>query len=355
MVVSVLIAIFFELFLPLLFGALFALPSEKEDKAVGKLLILAKSYAYGQILLFAIFEPAAVFAVVRGIEFPYLVRVYLAAVALITIVFWVFILTKKKSGLRGFVKTKFDNFTLPGVIAGLLLVFMIVMSFFITYVDGDDAFYIAASADALSSESLFIKNPYTGFPTDLLFRYIFAPFPLWISFIAKVAGLNLAALAHTFFPWSMILHAFSVMYILADLVCDGDRKKRGLFMLFASLLILFGDYSIYSPANFLLARSRQGKAALATFVIPFLLIILYSSFKEMEEKNKISCMNLLFVFASGFAAALCSTMGGVLSIALTFMAAFFMMITYRKLKYPALLALFSLPCLVFAAMYLILR
>ena len=361
---SACITILFEILMPLLIGAFFGLPANKTacesktaggEKSCGLLLTLARAYAFGQILLFAIFEPIAVFGVLKDQEMPFIIKTFLAASAVITIFFWILIISKKLPDLKGLVKSGFDKPSVFGILAFLIFLFMIVMSFIMTYTDGDDAFYITVAADAASSDSLYAKNPYTGFATTLLFRYIFAPFPLWISFLSRVSGMNVSALAHTFFPWSMILLSFAVMYIIADMVTDGDRKKRGAFMFFASLLVMFGDYSIYSASNFLLARSRQGKAALATFVIPFLFMILYSSFKEMEEMGKISFKNLLFICASGFSAALCSTMGGALVISFTGLSALMMAFTYKKIKYPFFAVLSSVPSIAFAVLYMVMR
>ncbi len=351
MVLGIVITIAIELLAPLLAGAVFALRKDPESR----LLTVAESYVFGQILLFALFEPAAVFAILRDMELPVLMKIYIPVILAVMIFSWIVIISRKRKNLSMTFKLKPPKPTLCGVLAFMILLFMIIMSFFMTYTDGDDAFYIAVASDAASSESLYFKNPYTGFPTTLLFRYIFAPFPLWISVISKLSGLNTSAVAHSFFPWSMILLSFAVMYIIACRCCEGDTKKRGQFMLFASLLVLFGDYSIYSPSNFLLARSRQGKAALVSFVIPFLMMVLYSAIREMEDKKKVSVFNLFFICASGLAAALCSTMGGILCIGLTFVCSLVIAAVYRKVKYPLLMALFSLPCLLFPALYIIMR
>ena len=341
--------------MPLMIGAFFALPEKRDMSETGLLLTLARAFVCGQILLFALFQPVSVFAVLKGLEMPFITKAFFGVTVLVTLLFWIWIIEKKRDGLKSAVKKGFDKPTVFGILAFLVLIFMIVMSFVMTYTDGDDAFYVTIAADAASSDSLYAKNPYTGFATTLLFRYIFAPFPLWLSLIARITGLGTAALAHSFFPWSMILLSFAVLYILADKVTEGDTKKRGTFMFFASLLVLFGDYSIYSASNFLLARSRQGKAALATFVMPFILTVLYSSLREMEEEKKISLKNLFFIFASGFAAALCSTMGGALIVAITSLFALVILITYKKLKYPVLMVLLSLPSLAFAALYILMR
>lgn len=344
-----------ELIFPLLMGAIFALPSDvSKCERDGRLYYIAKGYASGQILLFALFQPIALFAVFKEMEFPIILKMYIPAAAFLIILFWALIFAKKKAELFSVLKCKSLKPGLLGVLSLICLIFMIVMSFFMTYTDGDDSFYVTVASDAASSDSLYFKNPYTGFATTILFRYALAPFPLWITFISRLSGINTAAVAHTFFPWSMILLSMSVMYLFACRILE-DAKKRGIFMLFASILTMFGDYSIYSASNFLLARSRQGKAALASFVIPFLMFLLYTAFMEMEEKGKLSGRLLFFIFLTGFASALCSTMGGAMVLSLTLACAFVMSLTYRKIKYPALLALSAMPSLIFVAIYLIIK
>ena len=351
MISGILITIALELLLPLCMGLSVTVLAKKEDTL---LHLIADSAVTGQVILFALFQPVIVFATLKGMELPQGLKIFvpLCILAMIFLAGACFISHRKSKEKKICVKK--GSFCIWGLIAFALIAFMMVMSFLYTYTDGDDAYYVAAASDTASSESLYTRDPYTGDATLTPYRYLFAPYPVWIAMLSKASGINTAAMAHSFFPWSMILFSFAVMYLIASELFD-DSRRRSVFMFFVSVLVMFGDYSIYSPENFLLARSRQGKAALASFVIPFLVLQIARCIKRFNEKKKTDLSGLLLISVTGFAAALCSTMGSALCLALVSVAALVMMIVYRKVKYPLLMMLASCPGLIFMILYVIKR
>ena len=69
-----------------------------------------------------------------------------------------------------------------------LLAFQLVQAVRMAYADGDDAYYVAISAITQDAENMYVKLPYTGGETGLDARHGLAPFPIWISFLARMAG-----------------------------------------------------------------------------------------------------------------------------------------------------------------------
>ena len=353
MIKGTVITIALEILLPVLAGLVFAVPEKGESSS--KTLFLARAYTSGQILLFALFQPVFVFAILKKMIFSKAMMIYMPVCGLVVLSLLIITLRKYKKALVRMIKSPAGKWGFWGFAAIVAIVIMIVMSFFMTYMDGDDAFYVAAATGTASSDAMYTVEPYTGGAITSPFRYIFAPFPMWITFLSRLSGIRAIAMAHTFFPWSMILLSFSVMYVLAYELCGDDHSKRGIFMFFGSILTAFGDYSIYTPENFLLARSRQGKAALATFIIPFMIVLLVSILRKADKDKRISVREGSLLVLTGFAGALCSTMGGMLCIALVAVCAVCMAVMYRKIKTPVLMMICSMPCIMFVAMYLIMR
>ena len=349
MILGIFITICLEILLPVLTGLAIAL-SLGDGRS--KLDLLAHSFTYGQIILYAIFQPVFVFSILKDLRFHTGVTIFIILMGIIVMCMLTLISKYRKDLVKVF-KSKNINPGIWGAAAIALLALMIVMSFIMTYYDGDDSFYVAAAAEGFNSDSMYKKEPYTGYAIESPYRYLFAPFPMWIAFLSGLSGIPVSAMAHTFLPWSMILLCFAVMYIMSGYLFGNDSKKRGVFMFFTGLLIIFGDYSIHTPENFLLARSRQGKAALCSFVLPFLIALIYACIKEYDQTKKIRLLRLAMITVTGFAGALCSTLGGVLCLSLTLTGALCMMLTYRKIKYPVLMSVFSMPSLVFVLLYFV--
>lgn len=353
MIKGIIITIALEILLPVLAGIIFAVP--EKGRSASKTLFLARAYTSGQILLFALFQPVFVFAILKKMTFSKAMMIYLPLCGLTVLSLFIIALRRYKKDIVRTIKSPAEKIGFWGFAALIAVVIMMVMSFFMTYMDGDDAFYVAVATGTASSDTMYTVEPYTGSAITSPFRYIFAPFPMWITFLSRLSGIRAVTMAHTFFPWSMILLSFSVMYILACELRGDDHTKRDIFMFFGAILTAFGDYSIYTPENFLLARSRQGKAALATFIIPFMIILLISIFRKADKDKRISVREGALLVLTGFAGALCSTMGGMLCVALVAVCSVCMAVMYRKLKTPVLMMICSMPCMVFVAMYLIMR
>ena len=347
---NIIILIALELLLPFVFGIPFALSNKSVN---GRKHFVVSSFVCGQLVLYAVFQITTVYSILKDRTFPDALKLFVpAACAVLAISLTASVIRFRKRFVSIF-RNRFEKISFWGILGFLIFVFMMVMSFLMTYTDGDDAYYVTTAAEAVSSDSMYAKDPYTGMGTISSFRYMSAPYPIWLAFLSRVSGVHATALAHTFFPWSMILLSFSVIFLLARNLFEGDHKKRGIFVFFSSVLVMFGDYSIYSPENFLLARSRQGKAALAAFILPFLVCLMISVSKQLNEKGKITLRNLILITVTGFAASLCSTIGGALCLALVGACALCFAFAYKKLKYPLLMICMSLPALAFVLLYLV--
>ena len=242
---------------------------------------------------------------------------------------------------------------LPAVIVGTLLVFQLAQAAGLAYADGDDAYYVAVSSITNDAETMYEKLPYTGGTTEVDVRHGLAPFPIWIAFLARVTGLKAVGVAHTATPLMLIPMTYVIFYLLARELFPDKRWKRLLFLMMSELLILFGDYSFYTVEHFMLARSRQGKAALGSVILPMLLWLLFVLFRRVREGEKCGAAYWGLVVAVMISGCLCSSLGAFLLCLFMGIAGLCAAVTYRKWKLLLPMALSCLPCVCYAVLYLL--
>lgn len=235
-----------------------------------------------------------------------------------------------------------------------LLAFQLLQAVVMAYADGDDAFYIAEATHAVDSELMYDKIPYTGWPTELDARHGIAPFPIWIAYLSKMSGIRTVTVAHVLLPLAMIPLTYAVYYQLGSRLFARKKDSLPVFMIFTELLVLFGDYSLYTAEHFMIARSRQGKAALASIVIPALFLLLLLLLEKLQEEQRIPLGYWVLLVAALTASCLCSTLGALLVCMLVGVTGLCAAVCYRKWKLLIPMAACCIPCLIYVGLYLVL-
>lgn len=332
--------------------------------AVGSLLLgvdrrvrkLPFAWISGQMLLWAGFQVITVPLILKEASFTLVVYLFWGYTALLLFAALVCYIVKKKKGtfaLRAVEEKteKSKTYYIMWSLFWALLIFQFVQAFRLAYADGDDAFYVAVSTSTESSNAMYRVNAYTGLGVGLDARYGLAPFPVWIAFLARVCGIRTVSVAQVFVPPVMIAMAYGVFYLLGSKLFAHNRERLPLFMVFVELLMLFGNYSIYTAERFLLERSRQGKAALSGIVIPMLLFLLMLLLEKIQDNQKIRLSFWVSMLSTLTAACLCSTLGTVLTCVLVGCTGLCAAITYRKWKFLLPLAGCCIPCMAVALLY----
>ena len=246
------------------------------------------------------------------------------------------------------------------IIFGLLLLIQLVLAVVMVYSDGDDAYYVAISAAADESGKMYQKIPYTGMNTELDVRHGLAPFPVWIAYLARMTGIRAVVVAKTLLPVALISMTYGIFYLLGSRVlfsgAGRSQKKWGLpaFLICTEVLVLFGDYSFYTVENFMIARSRQGKAALGSILIPMIFFLLLLLFRKIQESQKITPGFWVLLAAVMTSCCLASTMGALLACMLVGLAGICGAVSYRNWKILPPLAVCCVPCVIYAGMYMLL-
>lgn len=217
--------------------------------------------------------------------------------------------------------------------------------------NADDAMYVATATTSIETDSLFQFSSYTGeilreFPK----RYVLSPFPIFLAFVSNVAGMNPAAVAHTILPVFLLALAYAVYGLWGQRLFHGDLKATGLFLFFAAVLQMFSYYTTHGQGTVMLIRIWQGKAFLAAALLPAVLYFGWSYFLQ-EETGIREWLNLLFLMTS---CSMVSSMGIILAPVMLGCMGIAALLFRRKWRALPGGVLACSPCLVLAAVYLIL-
>lgn len=307
----------------------------------------------GQILLWAGFQVICVPVILTEGRLEKVVLwygVYITGLLVVSAVLWF----RNHKGPKAVWTQKPDReAVILWVIFGVLLLLQLVLAVVMVYNDGDDAYYVAISTAAQESGKMYQKLPYTGMSTELDVRHGLAPFPIWIAWLSQMTGIATVTVAKTLLPVVLISMTYGVFYLIGSRGLS-QGKNLPLFLICTEVLVLFGDYSFYTVENFMIARSRQGKAALGSILIPMIFFLLLLLFRRLQEKQKITVGFWILLTAVMTSCCLASTMGALLACMLVGVAGICGAIAYQNRKILLPLAACCVPCIIYAGMYLVL-
>ena len=132
------------------------------------------------------------------------------------------------------------------VLVFVLIFFQLFMAVTHASFDGDDAYYVAHSLATQETGTLYRVLPYTGRSTYLDMRHSMAVFPLWISYIAKIAGIHATIVSHTILPVFLIPLTYLIYYEIGKKLFKEKEYQLPSYMIFICILQIFGNVSIYN-------------------------------------------------------------------------------------------------------------
>ncbi len=321
---------------------------------------LAFRWLSGQFLLWAGFQLISVFLILKQEYFPKLVILYGIYIGAVMFFAAGAVLRQSVYGLdKSFLvkkvnKAKFSNLILWLCFLGLLG-FQLLQAVRMAYADGDDAYYVAITSITTDADTMYLKYPYSGGEMgELDVRHALAPFPLWISFLAKVTGIQSVTMAQVVLPVALICMTYSIFYMLGSKLFPEANGQLPLFLIFTEVLVLFGDYSFSGMENFMIARTHQGKAVLGSIVIPFLLCLSMVLLRRLQKKEAVPVQLYLLYGLVAMTGCMCSTLGALLVCMAVGIVGILGAVCYKRLKILTPLALSCIPCICYAVVYLIL-
>ena len=355
-VFSVLLSILWLILIPVVVGSAFDFGRGIREK-------IAWSWLFGQLFLWSAFQAIAVFEVSKGNSFSELKTIYFVIVmvsigisAVITVTRSVI---KKKKGESVFgekgesIRTFFgslDTLRKALFITGCAIILTeTVLLAVLSYADGDDSYYVAETTMTAVSDKMYFALPYTGRGAPLDIRHSFAPFPTWLAFISVITQTVPVSMAHVMFPVISLPITYALYALFGKEILEEKSKELPVYMFFTALLILFGFYSYMTPEKFLLTRLRQGKATLASLVIPMILMCLYMVLKNLRDNKKTDLRIYILLFMLNIAGCMCSSLGAVLCVVPPVLCAVFSWIAYKRFRHVPFLLLSCAPCAFMAA------
>lgn len=310
-------------------------------------------YVYGWLVLLALFESIVVFEVFFERSLTELSYIYSGSVLVVTGVFCALCYWRNKGNINK-IRLNFSlkqaKWNVYGIMAIFLLFVQLIIAVFCMHLDADDAYYIGTANSSLSTDTLFVVEPDTGFPSSALpLRYAFSALMIFWAYLSKITGIHPLIITHSIIPIIFI----SVSYILwweVGKYLFRDHEKRWIFFLFINLLNIFGNTSVYTQASFLLFRIWQGKALLPNVILPALLLTFLGIYNHPTERSR-----WFLILAAVIAACCCSSMAVPLGAIVTASGSCVLAMKCGDWKMLIRGFVCCLPCILIGVVYLIIQ
>ena len=293
---------------------------------------VTEAYIWGNIILWVIFQILCVPMGIVGISFTVLTITFLAIILLLLICIMVLQKERILEGIyiafRGVGNLSWKEWIVIALILGQVCVSV----YGATYIGADDAGYMAISLDAVEKDGIASIDYYTGLPSGAPLKILLTSWNYYISFLGKISGIHVTAIAHTFLPIILIPMAYGVYLLLARVLFHHNRSKVVNFLFWMNLLVIFGGYSWYTVTLRLDICVWHGKAVMAAIMLPFLLYYLLGT----KEYQKLDLVCLMFIMIATCAMSLMGVGLSILIVIGAVVAKY--QRNYRKKAFPLLMA-----------------
>lgn len=174
------------------------------------------------------------------------------------------------------------------------------------HIDDDDSFYVGTATVALQTDSLFKYSAATGEEDveNQLSRYRLGPFPIYLAIISKAIDIHPAIVAHTILPIIFVPLVYMIYGLIGNEIFKKDKKQVYYFLMIMSIINIWGNYSVRTTFSFFLIRIWQGKAILASMILPLIVLLFIKA-----EENNYKFNYCLILFITILAGNLTTTMG----------------------------------------------
>lgn len=316
----------------------------------------SESFMAGYVFIFSVMEILSLPMIYLKLPLHVLVAVYgiltfLAAVWGITVILKKQKESKKRkiSGGFGHRWKKIKNISPWFWFAAVLIVLQIGTVSITAHFDADDAMYVGAASTAVQTDTIYSVNPYTGYDYKALpSRYVLSPFPVFLAVISRLCmGLHPAIVAHVVFPAVFLFMAYLVQNLLGKKWFPNDKEAQGMFLFFIAVLNWFSAYSVYNAGNFQMIRIWQGKALLASAMLPFVFYLCLSVM--IPERREYSW---LLLGMANCGCCLITSMGIMLAPLMIGLFVLVSIIYRRRPSYIYKAALCCIPSLILGIVYI---
>lgn len=331
--------------LPFCVGVLPVRIMKEEHRSFGMI------WVSGWFMMFAVFQVLVVPFIVTEQSFSLAVRTYsivISAIAVVSVVIGRRALKKSMDNLKD---DHIENGQLPVMIMVLVLIAVqLAGAFFLQYLDGDDAFYVATSLTSEYTDTMYRFTPYYGANGELDIRHALSPVPIFMAWLARVSGIHVTILCHSYISMLFLLLMYMIYFQMAKRLFANQKKNQWLFLLVLSIWYLFGNVSIYAAESFAFTRTWQGKSMFPNLIIPYLFLWMFCMAKDEMDIGEWA---MLFVTTL---AATFTTSTGIFTVPILLgMEALIIAVVKKRAMVVVQTVACLVPCLFFGMLYLFLK
>lgn len=326
--------------LPEILGMLLNWKNDKENSVI-------TAFVAGHFLEWGIFQFMVLPAIYMKMSLSRFIIVYMA----ILIAFSILSIVLNAKAIIGRIRP--SNWKIN--ISWTMCIAILLMAFQINYIvghqhtDEDDAFYVATSETAVTTDAIMQYDAYTGKAYRTLpSRYVLSPFPIYISVLSKMVDVRPVTMAHMIYPVILMIIAYMI-YMLIGREAFESAQSRGYFMIFVLLAIQFSGYTVYTQSSFFFFRLWQGKAVLATILIP----AIFWQVRRMWDRS--NWQDWVLMSAIMIATCMVSSMGIMLGAIATSILGIVWLIDKKSVKHAIGLWATCLPNIICAVIYILIR
>lgn len=304
-------------------------------------------YAFGWLVMLALFETVTVPLTFAERSLTEVTWIYTICIMLLCgLYFGICIWKKEKIWKYNF---NIPDFNLYAVFAIIFFLLQIVVAVFGVHMDADDAYYIGTANTSLSTDTLFLIEPDTGYASyGMNSRYVFSALMVFWAYLSRITGIHPLIITHTIIPVVFISISYILWWEVGKCLLK-ENEKRWVFFLLVNVINIFGNTSVFTQSSFLLFRIWQGKALLPNIILPAFLLFFMKLYKNGSIR-----IQWLTVFITALAACCCSSIAVPLGI-VTIVAGSCILVLRKRQCNILLYGMFScIPCLVIGIAYLIL-
>lgn len=332
-------------------------------KIRGSFLRFLNAWVLGFVTMLSVGQLVLIPMVALHASLSSALRVWLIVLTLLSLGSFYLVLGKEDMGISLPEKTETvkNSAKLPSVrengwvlVLGVLVAVLVFLQAYIPagyeHRDDDDARFVSEEVSAIEHDTMYWDDPIT---IDQLYwnegevrKDFTSPWAMYVAMCSKISGIAPAALSHSYLPFYLILLCYA-LYLLIGWEFFHDREKTLLFLLFLSVIHLFGYTSTHTLASMMLLRIWQGKAVCAAFMLPALFYVMYQLMKKEYQKGW-----LFFLYVASNAACLLSGIGIVTAPVIVFLYGIVDFFYHRKFKKLLIIWMAAAPSALYLLYYM---
>ena len=318
---------------------------KEEHKSFGMIWIC------GWMVMFGVFQLVTIPFIVNEASFTMAIRCYTIVIGVLAVICLIAGRQAAADCMRKLKENRIEKGEAVIMTAVLVLIALqLAAAFFMQYLDGDDAFYVATSLTSQHTDTMYRFTPYYGADGELDIRHALSPVPIFMAWLSEISGIHVTIICHSYISILFLLLMYMIYIQAGTHLFPMQKRNKWLFLLFLNIWYLFGNVSIYATESFAYTRTWQGKAMFPNLMVPMLFLwLLFMARDEMD----IGEWAMLFVITISTAF---TTSTGIFSVPVLLLAASGIMAVVKK---RALLVVQTGACLVpsmfFGLLYLFLK